>query len=81
MPDKKKIRSFLAISATIFISFLSCKKKDIPDDPTPPTPPSPINNAPGQFTVSLTGIAWDTATINWTRAIDPDNDSVLYKIY
>ena len=81
MPDKKKFRSFLAISATIFITFLSCKKKDIPDDPTPPTPPSPINNAPGQFTVSLTGIAWDTATINWTRAIDPDNDSVLYKVY
>ena len=71
-------KPFAAISATIFIALLSCKKKDIPDDPTPPPP---VNNPPGQFTVSLTGISWDTATISWTRAIDPDNDSVLYKIY
>ncbi|MEO5947772.1 MAG: fibronectin type III domain-containing protein [Chitinophagaceae bacterium] len=62
--------------ATLFV-FNSCKKNDIP----PTSPPTINNNPPGSFTIALQASSWDTAKINWTKAIDPDNDSVSYMIY
>ncbi|KIC89080.1 hypothetical protein HY58_18810 [Flavihumibacter sp. ZG627] len=58
---------------------ISCKKNSTPVV-TPPVPNIP-NNPPGQFIISLESISWDTAKLNWTKSIDPDNDSVSYNIY
>jgi hypothetical protein len=63
-------------------TFVGCKKNNVSDNAAnPPPPPNVNNNPPGQFTISLVTCSWDTATITWTKAIDPDNDSVSYKIY
>lgn len=67
----------------VVFMLISCKKNN-PSDNTPPNnpPPPTVNNKPpGQFTITVVSDSWDTATISWTRAIDPDNDSVSYNIY
>lgn len=70
--------AFCIMLVIAVLAIISCKKID-----TPVIPPVPnnINNPPGQFTVSLEAYSWDTAKIIWTKSIDPDNDSVSYKIY
>lgn len=66
----------------LILTFLSCKKDDIIDNSSNPPPNNPPpNNPPGQFNVTVTDLGWDTATINWTQAVDPDKDSVNYKIF
>jgi hypothetical protein len=60
------------------IAFTSCKKNAGNDNP--PTNPPTNNDPPNHFIISLGGISSDTATISWTPAIDPDNDSIKYKI-
>jgi hypothetical protein len=65
----------------IVFVFTSCKKNRPVSDTITPPPPVIGNNPPGQFSVSLIASSSDTATINWTKAVDPDNDSVTYKVY
>ena len=62
-------------------TLIGCKKNAVPGNSTTQPPPSATNNPPGPFAVSLVASSWDTATISWTQAIDPDNDSVYYKVY
>jgi hypothetical protein len=71
-------RLTFALLIIVVFAIISCKKNN-----TPVNLPDPniTNNPPGQFTISLEKVSWDTAKINWTKAIDPDNDSVSYKIY
>jgi hypothetical protein len=71
------LKSFFTILVVIFI-FASCKKNENAINPTNPTI---TNNPPGSFTITLLEYSSDTAKINWTRANDPDDDSVTYKIY
>lgn len=71
-------RATFAIFIIVVFAIISCKKNNIPVNPPDP---NITNNPPGQFTISLETVSWDTAKINWTKAIDPDNDSVSYKIY
>jgi hypothetical protein len=75
-----KAKRFLTILAGIVFMIAGCKKND-PSPNSPTQNPTGTNNAPGQFTLSLEASSWDTAKIVWTKAIDPDNDSVVYKIY
>lgn len=60
------------------ILFLSCSKNTI--TPAPPVADTP-NNPPGAFAITVNSTSWDTATISWTSAVDPDNDPVTYKIF
>lgn len=71
-----KVAFTILITGVFFI--ISCKKNNIPVNLPDP---NITNNPPGQFTILLETSSWDTAKINWTKAIDPDNDSVSYKIY
>jgi len=73
----------LAISSVLTICMLaSCKKDKLDERSTSPPPPRTANNnPPDQFTISVLASSWDTATISWTKAIDPDKDSVFYKVY
>ncbi|MEO9869246.1 YHYH protein [Ekhidna sp.] len=41
---------------------------------------SPTNNAPGNFTVSISNITSISADISWTAASDPDGDEISYSI-
>ncbi len=73
---------FLSLLALIVFAITSCKKDSSPSSPNNPAQnPSPVNNAPSQFTTLLVVSSWDTAKISWTMAIDPDNDSIAYKIF
>jgi hypothetical protein len=75
------LRQYPSLLITIFICVCSCKKSVAPPPPPPPPNPTVENNPPGAFTVLLEAYNWDTAKIVWTEAIDPDRDSVLYKVY
>ncbi len=68
------------ILVVVVFAIVGCKKENTTNPPDT-TVPGNNNNPPGQFTVSLGASSWDTARINWTIAIDPENDSVSYKIY
>ena len=61
------------------LSLSGCKKGD--SHPTDPIDPVIPNSAPGSFTISLESVSSDTAKIIWTKAIDPENDSISYKVY
>ncbi|MEM9390685.1 MAG: fibronectin type III domain-containing protein, partial [Bacteroidota bacterium] len=41
---------------------------------------APENNNPGSFTVSVSDITSNTATISWTASVDPDGDDVNYSV-
>lgn len=68
---------FSSVLLLLITPFLSCTKNAIIDNSPDP---SSTNSPPGSFVVSLASISSDTATIGWTQAIDPDNDTVTYKI-
>jgi hypothetical protein len=40
-----------------------------------------VNLPPNNFDVEILNISHDCATINWSEAIDPDNDTVTYDVY
>ncbi|WP_035336436.1 hypothetical protein [Dokdonia sp. PRO95] len=40
-----------------------------------------INQPPDNFEVDIRDILHDGATINWSEALDPENDSVTYSVY
>lgn len=71
----KKLPSSLIL--LLIILFFSCKKS--PSDEGVITPPT--NNAPGNFKIQIVSTSWDSAKVSWTQSIDPDNDSVRYKVY
>ena len=71
----------LFLLAGIILTTAACKKNPPPRNTPPDNPPPADNHPPGQFTVSLVTAEWDTAKITWTKAIDPDNDTVVYNIY
>ena len=72
------LKSFSTILVAVIFVLASCKKNTIAVNPTNSTI---NNNPPGAFTITISDYSSDTAKINWTRAVDPDNDSVTYKIY
>lgn len=78
MHNTNILRRLFIILVTVVFAIISCKKTNLPLNPPDP---NINNNPPGQFTILLEASSWDTAKINWTKAIDPDNDSVSYKIY
>jgi hypothetical protein len=66
----------------VVFALASCKKNNPSDNSTdPPSPPNVDNKAPSQVSVSLGSCSWDTASISWTKSVDPDNDPVSYKVY
>lgn len=49
-------------------------------DSTATPDPIPENNNPGDFTASVHNISIDKATVTWTNSVDPDGDTVRYKV-
>lgn len=39
------------------------------------------NQSPNSFEIQILNLSHDSATISWSEAVDPDNDSVTYTIY
>ena len=76
LPDIKILLILMACAC------IACKKDTATGgSPAPPTPPSTTNHPPGQFTISLVSCSFNSAAVNWTKATDPDNDPVSYKVY
>ena len=68
----KHSKYLLATLAIAFITaFTGCGGDD--DEPE-------VNQAPGNFSVSVAEVTLETATVNWTQAIDPDGDEVTYSV-
>jgi hypothetical protein len=64
------MKNILLLTLTSIFFFVACKEKE-------PIP----NRPPGEFTVKSTlGTDGKTVTLNWTKAIDPDGDSVTYAV-
>ena len=69
-----------SLSITIFVNS-GCKKNEVLSNISPAPVPALVNNPPGQFNITLAESSWDTAKVSWTKSIDPDNDSIFYKVY
>jgi YD repeat-containing protein len=68
----------LALILTLIL--VGCSKDDTPaPGPIAQPEPEPENQAPSSFTVDLEN-SKNTARLTWTEAVDPDGDSVIYKI-
>jgi hypothetical protein len=40
-----------------------------------------VNLPPNNFEIEIINISHDSATINWSEAIDPENDTITYDVY
>lgn len=69
-----------SLSITIFVNS-GCKKNEVLSNISPAPLPALVNKPPGQFNITLAESSWDTAKVSWTKSIDPDNDSIFYKVY
>jgi hypothetical protein len=74
-------KAYFTIFLIVALADISCKKDNSGPNPNTPIDPGNPNSAPGQFIISLETVSSDSAKIIWTKSIDPDNDSVSYKIY
>lgn len=62
-------------------SIIGCSENDpIAEEPNVQEP-IPVNQAPASFEVSLDDVSHDSASLSWSQANDPEDDSVTYSIY
>lgn len=71
---------FLPIILTLLNFATSCSKDNL-EEPIVENPKEVVNKAPNDFEISIKSVTDNTATLNWQKAIDPENDSVTYTIY
>lgn len=67
----KKTSIALCLFGSLFLT--NCSSSDDENDPN--------NNDPGIFSVNTINLSFDSATIEWTEAIDSDGDTVSYTIF
>lgn len=58
------------LASFLFCILFACTK---PNEEKP-------NRPPGDFTVSVSGVTFNSATLTWTAATDPENEAVSYTI-
>ncbi|GAB3659933.1 hypothetical protein GCM10028791_33620 [Echinicola sediminis] len=75
------MRTFCVILFTFF-SIISCSEDDpINEFIENKEEKEVINLGPTDFTIEITNVSDDEATIHWSKAEDPENDPVSYSIY
>lgn len=75
-------KALIFIAFFLFLLMYGCKKEKASNGSNNPPPPPPIVNlAPGPFTVSLSTSSWDSITVTWTTPVDPENDTLSYRVY
>ncbi len=68
------MKKTIKFSLVIFLSLnISCGGGEGGDD-------IPTNNSPSSFTIQVTDIENNEATLSWTTSTDPDGDIVTYTI-
>lgn len=77
---KNRCNIFNCTLLFILLSTLSCcsKQEDLKD--TSYLPDSTINYPPLEFTVQVLDVSYNHAIIEWSPAIDPNQDTILYSV-
>ena len=63
------------------IFFINCSKNEPINEIKEEEEKEIINLPPDKFKIVTNKITYNTATINWEKALDPENDSITYTIY
>jgi len=71
---------YFLVLLSLSLSACSKLKSDPPDGPDVPDTPT-TNLAPGDFTVKVDSVFYNRAVISWSKATDPENDTVYYDIW
>ncbi|MFD0750609.1 fibronectin type III domain-containing protein [Mucilaginibacter calamicampi] len=71
---------------TLCVFLCCCSKKEQIDPQKQPiiNPSVPVvqtNKPPGEFTATVLNVSDSSATVSWSKSIDPNKDSVSYAIY
>ncbi len=74
-------KALIFIACFLLFFLHACKKEKASSGTNNPPAPPVVNLAPGPFTISLAASSWDSITVSWTAPVDPENDSVYYRIY
>lgn len=72
---------FIGSASFSFFCLCSCKKGKEPVEQNNPVVPPVVNLAPGPFTISPAASSWDSIAVTWTKPVDPENDTISYRIY
>lgn len=64
-------------SILLCFSLLTACKKEIIIIPAEVSP----NKPPGQFSITLDHVSWNSASITWTQSVDPDLGAVSYRVF
>lgn len=72
-----KKKQFLYRLIIFCMLIVGCKDDD--DRVVPPTPTE--NQVPGDFTIQVNEITANSALLEWTPAVDPDDDEVSYTVF
>ncbi|MFT4805344.1 MAG: hypothetical protein ACI9YE_002560 [Psychroserpens sp.] len=76
----KKMKKFYS---TLFIAFLimGCSKDNTINEIVEEVEEEIVNLPPNNFDINIINVSSNDATINWTEAVDPESDAVIYNIY